>query len=227
MTPTRTRKNSYPWLIFAGMGTGLVGYPGWLASLMGKSLNLLLLFKFQASRSGLGINKTAPRRATFSRVFVANTHRTGSSIFFFHFSFLSFVHDILFTTITTMFAAASIAVDPTLLVLRVLSPSLVLFITISLFTTRPPPPSSPSPITSVVVATRVPRRALILSCLSLSSFTYLLDGLAFVIYAVINKYWPPRTGMDINSFVGLVAFSGLAALGSWKDVKGADVWSLK
>ncbi|KAH9025671.1 hypothetical protein EDB84DRAFT_1504117 [Lactarius hengduanensis] len=126
-----------------------------------------------------------------------------------------------------MFATASVATNPTLLVLRVLSPSLILFTTISLFTTRPPPPPSPSPITSVVVATRVPRRALILSSLTLSSFTYLLDGLAFVIYAVINKYWPPRTGIDINSLIGLVAFSSLAALGSWKDVKGVDVWSLK
>ncbi|KAH9020826.1 hypothetical protein EDB85DRAFT_2152777 [Lactarius pseudohatsudake] len=126
-----------------------------------------------------------------------------------------------------MFATASVATNPTLLVLRVLSPSLILFTTISLFTTRPLPPPSPSPITSVVVATRVPRRALILSSLTLSSFTYLLDGLAFVIYAVINKYWPPRTGIDINSLIGLVAFSSLAALGSWKDVKGVDVWSLK
>ncbi|KAH9058999.1 hypothetical protein EDB87DRAFT_1685095 [Lactarius vividus] len=126
-----------------------------------------------------------------------------------------------------MFATASVATNPTLLVLRVLSPSLVLFTTISLFTTRPPPPPSPSPITSVVVATHVPRRALILSCLSFSSFTYLLDGLAFVIYAVINKYWPPRTGIDINSLIGLVAFSSLAALGSWKDIKGVDVWSLE
>ncbi|KAI9429964.1 hypothetical protein H4582DRAFT_2087771, partial [Lactarius indigo] len=126
-----------------------------------------------------------------------------------------------------MFATVSVATNPTLLVLRVLSPSLVLFTTISLFTTRPPPPPSPSPITSVVVATRVPRRALILSCLSFSSFTYLFDGLAFVIYAIVNKYWPPRTGIDINSLIGLVAFSGLAALGSWKDVKGVDVWSLK
>jgi hypothetical protein len=126
-----------------------------------------------------------------------------------------------------MFAATNVAISPALLVLRVLSPSLVLFTTISLFTTHPPPPSSPSPITSVVVATRVPRRALILSCLSLSSFTYLLDGLAFVIFTVINKYWPQRTGIDINSLIGLVAFAGLAALGSWKDVTGVDVWSLK
>ena len=126
-----------------------------------------------------------------------------------------------------MFATTTVAISPTLLLLRVLSPSLVLFTTVSLFTTQPPSPPSPSSITSVVVATRVPRRALILSCLSFSSFTYLFDGLAFVIYAVINKYWPPRTGIDISSLIGLVAFSGLAALGSWKDVKGVDVWSLK
>ena len=126
-----------------------------------------------------------------------------------------------------MFTATNLAISPTLLALRVLSPSLVLFTTISLFTTHPLPPPSPSPITSVVVATRVPRRALILSCLSLSSFTYLFDGLAFVIFAAINKYWPPRTGIDFNSLVGLVAFSGLAALGSWKDVAGVEVWSLK
>ncbi len=125
-----------------------------------------------------------------------------------------------------MFAATAVAISPPLLVLRVLSPALVLFTAISLFTAQPPPPE-PSPITSVVVATRVPRRGLILFCLSLSSFTYLFDGLAFVIYAVINKYWPSRTGIDINSLIGLVAFSGLAALGSWKDVKGVEVWSLK
>jgi ATP-binding cassette subfamily B (MDR/TAP) protein 6 len=48
---------------------------------------------------------------------------------------------------------------------------------------------------------------------------YLLDGLAFVIYAVTNKYWPQYTG--------LVAFSGLAALGSWKEVHGVDVSLLR
>jgi hypothetical protein len=126
----------------------------------------------------------------------------------------------------TMFATATVAINIPLFVLRILSPSLVLLATISLITIRPLPPPSPSPITSVVVASRIPRRAVILSCLSFSSFTYLLDGLAFVLYAVINKYWPQHTGIDINSLIGLVAFSGLAALGSWKDVNGVDVWSL-
>ncbi|KAI0315234.1 hypothetical protein OF83DRAFT_1062505 [Amylostereum chailletii] len=111
--------------------------------------------------------------------------------------------------------------------LRVLSPALVLLATLSLLPARPPPPPTPTPITQVVVATRIPRRALILSLLSLASFTYLLDGLTFVVYAVISKSWPRFTAIDINAVLGLVAFSGLAALGAWKDVKGVDVWSMK
>ena len=124
----------------------------------------------------------------------------------------------------TTFAAA---MNIPLFVLRVLSPSLVLLATISLITTRPLPSSSPSPMTSVIVASRIPRRAVILLCLSFSSFTYLLDGVAFVLHAWINKYWPPHTGIDINALIGLVAFPGLAVLASWKDVNGVDVWSLK
>ncbi|KAI9457421.1 hypothetical protein F5148DRAFT_1287661 [Russula earlei] len=126
-----------------------------------------------------------------------------------------------------MFAATTVAIDPALFTLRVISPSLVLLTTLSLFTARPSPPPSPSPIVSVTVAAHIPRRGLILPCLSFSSFIYLFDGLAFVIYAIINKYWPQRTGIEINALVGLVAFAGLAALGSWKDVQGVDVWLLK
>lgn len=114
-----------------------------------------------------------------------------------------------------------------ILAARVVSPSLVLLATLSLFTARPPPPATQLPITSVVVANVVPRRALILSLLSLSALTFLLDGLTFVIYAVVNKEWPAYTGIDINALLGLVAYAGLAAYGTWKDIHGVDVWSLK
>lgn len=114
-----------------------------------------------------------------------------------------------------------------LFILRVVSPTLVFLSAISLSFERPVHEPSPSPIISVVVATRVPRRVLILSLLSLSALTYLLDGITFVIYAVIDKIWPHNTGIDINVVVGLAAFSGLAALGAWKNVCGVDVWSLK
>ncbi|KAF8054164.1 mitochondrial half-size ABC transporter [Lyophyllum atratum] len=111
--------------------------------------------------------------------------------------------------------------------IRVVSPALVFLSTVSLFFTHPPAPPSPSPITSVVVATHVPRRALILTLLSLSALTFLLDGLTFVVQAVVYKRWLPYTGIEINAVLGLAAFAGLAALGSWKDIQGIQVWSLK
>ncbi|CCL98348.1 uncharacterized protein FIBRA_00343 [Fibroporia radiculosa] len=118
------------------------------------------------------------------------------------------------------------AVSP-LFVLRIVSPALVLLSSLSVIFTRPAPPQSPSPITSVVVASRAPRRALILSLLSLSALTFLLDGLTFVVYTVFRESWPKLTGIEINAVLGLAAYAGLAALGAWKDVQGVDVWSLR
>ncbi len=111
-----------------------------------------------------------------------------------------------------------------LFVLRVLAPFLVLLAALSTVFSRPAPPQSPSPITSVVVATRAPRRAVILSLLSLSALTFLLDGLTFVVLTVISKKWPEWTGIEIGAVEGLVAFAGLAAVGAWKDVQGVEVW---
>lgn len=114
-----------------------------------------------------------------------------------------------------------------LFITRILSPSVVLLATGSLIFSRPSVPASPSPITSVVVATRIPRRAAILSLLSLASLTFLFDGLSFVSYAVWDKYWPECTGIEISAIVGIIAFSGLAVLGSWKELHGVKVWDLK
>ncbi len=116
--------------------------------------------------------------------------------------------------------------DLPILVLRILSPSLVLLATLSILPSQPLPPSSHPDITSVVVATRVPRRAVILATLSLSALTYFLDGITFVVYAVLHKHWPYNTGIDISAITGLLAFAGLAALGSWKDIHGVQVWSM-
>lgn len=117
--------------------------------------------------------------------------------------------------------------DSAILIIRVISPTLVLLSTFSLFFTHPPLPSTPSPITSVVVATRVPRRAFVLSLLSLLALSFLLDGLTFVLYAVLDKSWPRNSGIEFNAVLGLTAFAGLAALGSWKDIQGVDVWFLR
>jgi hypothetical protein len=117
--------------------------------------------------------------------------------------------------------------ETAILIIRVLSPTLVLLSSISLFFNHPQSPPSPSPITSVVIATRVPRRAFILILLSLSALSFLLDGLTFVLYVVLDKYWPPNSGIEFNALLGLTAFASLAVLGSWKDIQGVDVWFLK
>lgn len=109
--------------------------------------------------------------------------------------------------------------------LRILSPALVFVTTISLLSLRPQSSETPSPITSVVVATVVPRRASILALLSLISSSYFLDGAAFVVFTILDKFWPRHTGIEINTVIGVAAFAGLAALGSWKDVNGVAVWT--
>ena len=111
-----------------------------------------------------------------------------------------------------------------LFAVRVIAPALVL---LSAFLAIPSkaPSSPPSPITSVVVKSQVPRRGLILSFLTLASFSYLSDGLIFVVYAVLNKYWPPFTAIEISAVLGVIAYGGLAALGAYKDVNGVNVWS--
>ncbi|KAJ3819599.1 mitochondrial half-size ABC transporter [Lentinula raphanica] len=114
-----------------------------------------------------------------------------------------------------------------LFILRVISPAFVLFSSLSLFFLQPSTPTSPSPITSVVIARRIPRRASILLFLTLSSLTYLADGLTFIVYAIIQKNWPWYSGIEANALLGVVAFSGLAALGTWKDLHGVPVWDLK
>jgi ATP-binding cassette subfamily B (MDR/TAP) protein 6 len=110
---------------------------------------------------------------------------------------------------------------------RVLSPSIVLLTTLSLFFSHSQTLRSSSPITPVVVANAVPRRALILTLLSLVALTYLLDGLFFVVYAVVDNDWPRHSGIPINTVTGLMAFSGLAALGAWKEIHGVEVWLLR
>jgi hypothetical protein len=113
--------------------------------------------------------------------------------------------------------------------LRIISPLLVLVTTASLLSAKrqPATTSSHSPITSVVVASRIPRRAPILVFLSLVAASYFADGITFVVQTVLSKRWDYQTGIEGNAVAGLLAFAGLAALGSWKDVEGVEVWDMK
>ncbi|KAF9222607.1 hypothetical protein BS17DRAFT_783120 [Gyrodon lividus] len=123
-------------------------------------------------------------------------------------------------------AGASVAATA-LFGVRVSSPTVVFLATLSLLPTKPLSPPSPSPITPVVLQSRVPRRALILALLSLAAVSFLLDGLAYVAYAVLNNVWRPSTGVELASVLGLIAYAGLAALGAYKDVNNIEIWSRK
>ncbi|KIK91374.1 hypothetical protein PAXRUDRAFT_41102, partial [Paxillus rubicundulus Ve08.2h10] len=119
------------------------------------------------------------------------------------------------------------AVASALFAVRVSSPAVVFLATLSLLPTKPLSPPSPSPITPVVLQSRVPRRTLILVLLSLAAVSFLLDGLAYVAYAILNTIWRPGTGVELASVLGLIAYAGLATLGAYKDVNNIEIWSRK
>ena len=114
-----------------------------------------------------------------------------------------------------------------LFAVRVFAPALVLLSASSIVPTKAPsnPPSPVSPITSAVAESQVPRRGLILSFLTLASFSYFFDGFTFVICAVLNGYWPPLTVIELSAILGITSYGGLAALGAYKDIGGVNVWS--
>ena len=124
-----------------------------------------------------------------------------------------------------------------LFVVRLLFPTVLLAIALSFFSLAPLATTSPSPITSVVVAVKTPRRSLILSILSLVAFTYFFDGFALVLHSILTKTWQgtPRhnwwrsqwSGLDIEAVLGLLASSLLAILGIWKESQGVTVWILR
>jgi hypothetical protein len=109
--------------------------------------------------------------------------------------------------------------------LRVIPPSLVLLATLALIPLRPTHTAQASDVTVIVAATRTPRRGAILSLLVLLSATYFLDGALSVIFAVLQDI--PLRLADVASPIGLLAFAGLAAMGSYKDVLGLSVWETK
>lgn len=111
--------------------------------------------------------------------------------------------------------------------LRVSSPAVVFLTTLSLLPFKPLSPPSPSPITPVVVQSRIPRKSLILSLLSLAALSFLVDGLAYVVHAVLHGVWTHGTGIELAAPLGLIAYAALAALGAYKDVNNIEIWSRK
>jgi hypothetical protein len=130
---------------------------------------------------------------------------------------------------SSLFTTTMAALNQALFVLQIASPAVVLLSSLYVIPSRATLANqqSSSPITAVVIKSQSPRRALILSFLSLASLSFLADGLTFVVYAVLNKSWPVYSPIEISAVLGIIAYSGLAALGAYKDVKGLDVWSFK
>ena len=128
---------------------------------------------------------------------------------------------------TSLFLPALGAGASTLFAVRVSSPAVVFLAALSLLFIKPLSPPSLSPITPVVVESRVPRRTPIHILLSLSALSFFIDGLAYVTGAVFSKGWTLGTGIPLASLLGLVAYAGLAALGAWKDIHNVPVWSLR
>lgn len=98
----------------------------------------------------------------------------------------------------------------------------------------PPVPAASnghSAIVTVVRAVKVPRRQLILSLLSLAALTAFLDGTVTVANAifkhVVETQLPPWRGIEFYSVALLIAFAGLAVVGSFKDARGTSIWQSK
>lgn len=121
--------------------------------------------------------------------------------------------------------------SPLLFALRLVSPSIVVLTILALLPFEKPVVSihsdGSSDSTPRTATRTIPRRPLITGLLALTSLTYLAQGLIFVIFAVIYKIWPSRSGIEIGAFIGIFAFCNLAIVGGWKAVNEIDVWSLK
>ncbi|TDL26049.1 hypothetical protein BD410DRAFT_764367 [Rickenella mellea] len=119
---------------------------------------------------------------------------------------------------------------------RIVFPVLLLATALSLLRLKPASPqdASPSPITSVTVAVKTPRRALILSLLSLVALSYFLDGFALILHSLISKTWQGTPehgwwiaqwgGLEVETLLGLLASGLLAIIGVWKEVERIPVW---
>jgi hypothetical protein len=114
------------------------------------------------------------------------------------------------------------------ILLRLLALFFLLIIAVSLLPLRfSPPRAQRNPFTQVTIAVTTPRRGQILIFLSLIGLTFVADGGVLVSRAVLSHSWDWDDASNLQAtidVVGLVVFSLVAIFGSWKDLRGVDVW---
>ncbi|KAJ9099033.1 hypothetical protein QFC20_005791 [Naganishia adeliensis] len=103
-------------------------------------------------------------------------------------------------------------------ILRLLSPAVVLPLSLSLLTPRPPPPSELPGIRPIVTQRIIPRRLFILLLLCLINSTYLVDGAVFVAQTCLEKEWlgDTSTAWTVYSWGNVVVWAGTSVLVIWK-----------
>lgn len=93
------------------------------------------------------------------------------------------------------------------------------------------PPTSPSPITAVVVSSTSPRRALLLTLFLFAAFTYLLDAIIVFVYwasrGFRQSYFVQWRGIELADVAGFLAYASIIIIASWKDRRGIDLWLRK
>lgn len=120
--------------------------------------------------------------------------------------------------------------DP-LFIFNVVTPSILLLIAILSIFTRPTSSKSettPDDITPVLVPVVTPRRALIITLLSLAAATYFTDAALLIVRAILSQVWGNFGPVSIAGYViGVAAFFSLAIIGTWKETNGTNIWQTR
>lgn len=124
---------------------------------------------------------------------------------------------------------------PVLFITRLAFPLILLATSLSVLFVKPPSGRIKLQDASTTTVT-CPRRAQILTILSLVALTYFFDGVSLIVHSVVSRTWqgiPEHgpwwqsqwSGLEIEAVTGLLASGLLAIIGLWKDHQNVAVWT--